>query len=156
MSRFQLTVIGLAGLALVLCVSASATTGSESWEQLQQLRPGDQIRVELLRNPELRGKFAAVTPDSLQMTHGNEQHNVGRAEVRRVYHLVQRSRAVPMLVGTAAGFGGGFAIGYAVSKNAIWSRTQGGAVGGVPLAGIGAVIGYFAAGKSQRLVYQAR
>jgi hypothetical protein len=98
---------------------------------------------------------------------GNQQLDLARADVLRVYRIRKRSsaRAAAPLIGAAIGFGAGFGIGYAAAapkSSSGWSfgplisRPLAGAVIGAIGAIAGGVIGYFARGKSKELVYHAK
>jgi hypothetical protein len=82
-------------LALGLCaVAGRAADAGKGWDQLQQLHPGDKVRVELHGKPDVTGDFGAVTPDSLQLVRRQkEQNDISRTEIRRVFRVLQHSRA---------------------------------------------------------------
>lgn len=141
------------------------TVNAADWDQLQQLHPGDKVRVELEGKPGVSGDFATVTSDSLQLVrHRKEQCDLPRTEIRRVwvYRLSKRSgtRAAAPWIGVAAGFGAGFGIGAVWAGHCegfcVVSKPAAGAIFGVVGAGVGAVVGHLAAGKAetQTLVYR--
>ena len=164
MSRIGVCAIGLAGLAFSLCGIAQAANAARDWEQLQQLHPGDKIRVELDSKPGTTGDFAAVTAEALQLVRHNEQLSLARPEIRRVwvYRATGRSRvrAAAPWIGTAVGFGAGFGIGAGsaagCTKWCVVSAPTTGAALGVVGAGAGALVGYLVSGKSETrtVVYQ--
>jgi len=132
--------------------------GKSSWEQLQQLRPGEKIQVERRGGDTLNVEFGAVTADRLQAVRNrNEQMEIGRTEILRIYRVRPRSslRAAAPAISTAIGFGAGFGIGYVSTggKTSMIPQPKAGAVAGVAGAVAGGVIGFVARGKTKELVY---
>ena len=164
MSRIGVSTIGLVGLALGLCaVAGRAADAGTDWDQLQRLHLGDKVRVELDGKPDVTGDFGAVTPDSLQLVRRRkEQNDIPRTEIRRVFLKRSRARAAAPWIGAAAGFGVGFAGGWAAGDPpscqflCFAPKPATGAVFGAVGAGLGALVGHFAAGKTEKLVYRAR
>ena len=164
MSRIRVSTIGIAGLALGLCaVAGRAADAGTDWDQLQRLHLGDKVRVELDGKPDVTGDFGAVTPDSLQLVRRRkEQNDIPRTEIRRVFLKRSRARAAAPWIGAAAGFGVGFAGGWAAGDPpscqflCFAPKPATGAVFGAVGAGLGALVGHFAAGKAEKLVYRAR
>lgn len=164
MSRIGVSTIGLVGLALGLCaVAGRAADAGTDWDQLQRLHPGDRIRVELRGKPDVTGDFGAVTPDSLQLVRRRkEQNDIPRTEIHRVFLKRSHARAAAPWIGAAAGFGLGFAGGWAAGDPpscqflCFAPKPATGAVFGAVGAGLGALVGHFAAGKAEKLVYRAR
>ncbi len=146
-----------------------AQTPASSWDKLQQLQPGDPIRVESRGAVPVTATFGSVTPEHLQLVQNqNQQFDLNRADILRVYRLRTRStaRAWAPLIGAGIGFGAGFGIGYAAdgAKNSttgfnirpfISRPVVSGAIGLVG-AVIGVTIGYFARGKSKEVVYRSK
>ena len=164
MSRIGVSTIGLVGLALGLCaVAGKAADAGTDWDQLQRLHPGDRIRVELRGKPDVTGDFGAVTPESLQLVRRRkEQNDIPRTEIHRVFLKRSHARAAAPWIGAAAGFGVGFAGGWAAGDPpscqflCFAPKPATGAVFGAVGAGLGALVGHFAAGKAEKLVYTAR
>ena len=164
MSRIGVSTIGLVGLALGLCaVAGKAADAGTDWDQLQRLHPGDRIRVELRGKPDVTGDFGAVTPESLQLVRRRkEQNDIPRTEIHRVFLKRSHARAAAPWIGAAAGFGVGFAGGWAAGDPpscqflCFAPKPATGAVFGAVGAGLGALVGHFAAGKAEKLVYRAR
>ena len=164
MSRIRVSTIGIAGLALGLCaVAGRAADAGTDWDQLQQLHPGDKVRVALRGKVDVTADFGAVTPDSLQLVRRQkEQNDIPRTEIRRVFLKRSRARAAAPWIGAAAGFGVGFAGGWAAGDPpscqflCFAPKPATGAVFGAVGAGLGALVGHFAAGKAEKLVYRAR
>jgi hypothetical protein len=145
-----------------------AQTPPSNWDKLQQLRPGDPIRVESRGAIPVTANFGSVSPEHLQLVRNqNQPLDLSRADVLSVYRLRTRSKARTWapLIGAGIGFGAGFGIGYAAdgAKNSngfnirpfISRPVAGGAVGLVG-AVVGVTIGYFARGKSKEVVYRSR
>ena len=164
MSRIGVSTIGLVGLALGLCaVAGKAADAGTDWDQLQRLHPGDRIRVELRGKPDVTGDFGAVTPESLQLVRRRkEQNDIPRTEIHRVFLKRSHARSAAPWIGAAAGFGVGFAGGWAAGDPpscqflCFAPKPATGAVFGAVGAGLGALVGHFAAGKAEKLVYRAR
>ena len=164
MSRIGVSTIGLVGLALGLCaVAGRAADAGTDWDQLQQLHPGDKVRVALRGKVDVTADFGAVTPDSLQLVRRQkEQNDIPRTEIRRVFLKRSHTRAAAPWIGAAAGFGLGFAGGWAAGDPpscqflCFAPKPATGAVFGAVGAGLGALVGHFAAGKAEKLVYTAR
>jgi len=164
MSRIGVSTIGLVGLALGLCaIAGKAADAGTDWDQLQRLHPGDRIRVELRGKPDVTGDFGAVAPESLQLVRRRkEQNDIPRTEIHRVFLKRSHARAAAPWIGAAAGFGVGFAGGWAAGDPpscqflCFAPKPATGAVFGAVGAGLGALVGHFAAGKAEKLVYRAR
>ena len=164
MSRIRVSTIGIAGLALGLCaVAGKAADAGTDWDQLQRLHPGDRIRVELRGKPDVTGDFGAVTPESLQLVRRRkEQNDIPRTVIHRVFPKRSHARAAAPWIGAAAGFGVGFAGGWEAGDPpscqflCFAPKPATGAVFGAVGAGLGALVGHFAAGKAEKLVYRAR
>jgi len=164
MSRIGVCAIGLANLVLGLCGIARAADAGDNWEQLQQLHPGDKIRVELEGKPGVTGDFAAVTSENLQLVcRRKEQCDLPRTEIRRVWLCRlsgrSRTRAAAPWIGAAAGFGAGFGVGAAWAGRCeglcVVSKPAAGAIFGVVGAGVGALVGHLVSGRAeaQTVVY---
>src|SRR5664280_2384301 len=79
MSRINVSTIGTVRLVLGLCaVAGRAADAGTDWDQLQQLHPGDKVRVELHGKPDVtrgfRGRHAgdAATGSPAQATDGSQ------------------------------------------------------------------------------------
>ena len=164
MSTTGACTIGIIGLALGLSAAGKAADAGTDWAQLQQLHPGDKVRVALRGKLGVTADFGAVTPDGLQLVRrGKEQIDLKRTEILRVYQGVKRSRASAAApwIGAAAGFGIGFAAGWTAGDSpsclaCVVPKPATGAAGGIIGAGLGALTGLCARGKPERLVYKSR
>jgi len=159
MSRKMWCALGLLLLAPVLR-TAAASAGKQNWDRLQQLRPGELIQVERRGAEPFEASFGAATADRLQVVRNrNEQLDLSRAEVLRVYRVRKGARAAGPIVGAAVGFGVGFGIGYAAGagKGKWWigpSKPEVAGVTGLIGASVGTGIGFLVRGKSRELIYQ--
>jgi hypothetical protein len=106
-----------------------------------------------------------VTPETIQLVRGGkEQLHIPRAEVHRVYAVLQRSRSrraapwIGMAAGGAVGVGVGWAIGDPPGCKLFCKvpRTASVPILGLVGAGIGALVGHFIGGRSERLAYSVR
>ena len=162
MSNGRIGLVGLIGCALSLCGAARAADSVSDWEQLRQLRPGDQVKVEIRGKRNVTANFRGFTSDGLQLVQGSTKEiEVARTDVRRVYQVRTRARAAAPWLGAAAGFGVGFAVGWKVgdppgcSFLCMAPRSATGPAAGAIGAALGALVGHFAAGRTDRLVYFA-
>jgi hypothetical protein len=162
MSRIRLGTVGLVCIALGVCGAARAADAGKGWERLQQLHPGDRVRVEL-SNDEVAGTFRAVTEDGLELARGQAgQGVIRRTEIRRVYLKRSAGRSAAGLIGVGTGAGVGFAIGWSVGDPpgcrpfagipCIYKPASGAIVAAVG-AVLGGLVGHFV-GK-EKLVYKA-
>jgi hypothetical protein len=100
---------GLAGNA-----SAQQPSSTGNWAGLNQLAPGDGIRVALSGGRTVRGNLSGVTADSLAIQTAASQETLPRAEIKRVQSKGESHRGRNTLIGLAVGAGAGLAIGAAV------------------------------------------
>jgi hypothetical protein len=139
MRRATLTIL----LSLWFPILALGQASQESWDNLKELRPGQEIQVVDPHMKTLNGAFVSSSHDALTLRVGNDEVSVPRPDVTRVSvrHTSKRLRntLIGMGIGAAGGLGAGFKLmeretGYAgavVGTAAFFA-----AVG----AGVGAVI----------------
>ena len=151
-----------------LCVAAGGPVAAAgNWDLLQQLKPGDRVRVYVRGKEPVTASFGAVTPRTLQVVRDNrEQMDFTPAQVLRVERLLKRSRisAATLWIGVAAGFGAGFALGWGAAgqENAkrggreVYSRPRAGLLGGVLVAPVGGLIAYKTMDPGYVLIYSAQ
>ncbi len=152
-------------VSLVLIGSCGVAAGADprsEWGRVQELQPGDRVRVYVRGKEPVTAVFGAATPETLQLSPQDKQQiEFRREEVRRVERLRHRAagRAAAPWIGAAAGFGVGFAIGYPTGVDHCTqfcilavSKPVAGALTGVAGAGIGVLAGHFVAGKGEDLI----
>lgn len=154
-------------MLVLLLTSFSPAQDTHSWDSLAQLKTGDRVRVSMSTRGPVTGAFQSYTPE--QVTVGGVTAN--KPDVTKVERYGQRggSRGKHAAIGALIGFGGGFAIGAAIttscSKNSnqqlgaigCWlplpSRGEAGAVVGGAGAVVGAVIGALLPHHNKELIY---
>jgi hypothetical protein len=139
-----------------LCLSA-AQTPQESWENLRQLRPGEEIEVLDSRMRSYRGQFASYTQDEIALRRQGQERRVARAEVASVKRRRESHRRRNALVGLAIGAAGGLAAGAIHGKTyhesgetpvfiLVWTPIG---------AGVGAIVGAALPSGGEVTVYRA-
>jgi len=171
----------VAGLAISICTLVAAASEKPGvWENLEKLRPGDRVRVELRGHKEVTAEFGAVLTDRLLLVQAKNQIDLRRPDIRGVFLKRKRSgvRTAAPWIGAAAGFGVGFAVGYPLGspsgqdsqvdcRDSAFgcsslklvpdiSRPVSGAIFGLVGMAAGATAGYFIGGARETLIYQSR
>jgi len=134
-------------ILFALCVAAGGPVAAAgNWDLLQQLKPGDRVRVYVRGN--------------------REQMDFTPAQVRRVERLLKRSRisAATPWIGVAAGFGASFALGWGAAgqedakrgDREVYSRPRVGLLVGVVVAPVGGLIAYRTMDPGYVLIYSAQ
>jgi hypothetical protein len=145
-------------LILVLIpLPSSAQTARDSWENLQQLRPGQKIEVVDMQLKSRQGTFASYSAEAISLRVKNNEVTVPRADVLRVSSREDSKRARNMLIGLAIGAGVGVAIGAAMDARVNYETGEC-CMGVAFLAPIGAGAGFGlgAAFPGYRTVYRAK
>ena len=94
---------------MVLLLLLTAVGSASNWSDLNRLRPGEAVRVEVAGKSAVTASFAAVTLEVLRLASKKGQMDLPRASVRRVE---RRCGASAPWIGAAVGFVGGLALGY--------------------------------------------
>lgn len=151
-------------LAIVLLNStvASAAGDPASWKNLEQLQPGQPLRVNRVNNPSIKGALISVSADSLRLRTDHNELAIPRAEVVRVQRQ-SGSGHKAIWLGLAIGAGAGAGIGAGVAQGV--SGTSGGdfanlkpAITGA-LTAVGALVGLaigFTVDNRHSTVYKAK
>ena len=143
-------------LIAALCLNA-AQNPQESWENLRQLRPGDDIEVVDVHMKSHLGRFASYTEEAIAFGHPGHEMIVARKDVASVKRR-QSHRRRNALVGLAIGAVCGLAVGTIKGKTyheqgetpvfiAVWTPIG---------AGVGAAAGAALPSGRQVTVYRAR
>ncbi len=120
---------------------SEADRGGTAWARVEQLRPGQTIRVVCAGQRSWTGRLSAVSADTVVLDVGGTQRKVTRSEVQQVQ---VKSRARSALIGLGIGAAAGVGVGYAAgSRSGLKSSEANTAVGlgAVLFAGGGAGIG---------------
>ena len=148
---------------IALCGWLNAADPDHTWEQLARLQRGDTVRVVLANKRDFKAQFVAAAPNTLQLLNGATPLDLQRTDVRRVYQVRHRSklRAAAPYLGAAGGFAVGFAIGWKTGDPSgcafcLIPRSALAPAAAVPTAGAGFVIGHFAAGSGETLIYRSK
>ena len=131
-------------LAAGLSVSASgAEQPGANWGKVEQLRPGQTVRVLCSGRQAWTGRLTKISEEGLTLDVGGTEKKAARSEIIRVQ---SRSRAKSALIGLTIGAPAGAGFGYAMGhRSDLKSGEMGPAVGlGTALfaaagAGIGAM-----------------
>lgn len=143
-------------LAMAPCM-AWAQSGTDAWENLGQLRAGQEISVVDARMKTTEGRFAAYSEDAVVMRVGRDEVAIPRAEVASVKRRGRSRHGRNALIGLAIGAGAGLAAG-AIHGAAYHEEGETGVFMLVytPIgAGIGAAAGAIVP-AGQATVYRAR
>jgi hypothetical protein len=120
-------------LAAGLSISASgADQPGANWEKVEQLRPGQTVRVLCSGRQAWTGRLTKITEEGLTLEIGGTEKKAARSEIIRVQ---SRSRAKSALIGLAIGAPAGVGFGYAMGHR---SNLKSGEMG--PAVGLGAAL----------------
>jgi hypothetical protein len=132
-----------------------AQVAEHSWENLQQLRVGQRIRVVERNVKTHNGTFLSYSEDAISLRVGNDNIGIQRENVVRVSDREQSKRGRNAVIGAVAGAALGAAVGWSAGGNSgrVGDRgkiTAGTAIG---LGVVGAAIG--ASVPSNPTIYRA-
>jgi hypothetical protein len=101
-----------------------AQSSQNNWDNLKQLRPGQEIEVVDSSMKTLKGAFVSVSDEAITLQVGKSQASIARANVVRVSVRDNSHRTRNMLLGS--GILGGIALAAAavpleISRNEGWS-----------------------------------
>ncbi len=114
-----------------------AQSAKDSWDNLQQLKPGQKIEVVDKQMRTFKGEFVSFTDEAITLREKNGEQSVERAKVVRVSVRDTSHRTRNMLLGAA--IGGGIAVAATVVP--LIANSNEGNSCGVCVAGIAAGIG---------------
>ncbi len=103
--RKLIPALGLLVLAPTLTLAQSA---KDSWDNLQELQPGQKVEVVDKRLKTLKGEFVSFTDEAITLREKNGEQSVDRINVLRVSVRDTSHRVRNVLLG--AGIGGGIAV----------------------------------------------
>ncbi len=100
--------VGATFLLLLFQLLAAAQTPKDSWDNLQELRPGQKIELVDTSMKSLKGAFVSVSDEAISFEAGKTVQSVERAKIARVSVRDTSHRTRNMLLGAA--IGGGIAV----------------------------------------------
>lgn len=105
-SRTNLPLIALVLFSFVLPLSASVpkdtAADTTNWDNLNQLLVGDKILIEKANGKKIKGKFAALSDESISVLRGNKEIGVRKPEVSRVWLQTGDRKDWGAIIGAAA------------------------------------------------------
>ena len=128
--------LALAFLLLAPALTLSQSAG-DSWDNLQQLKPGQKIQVVDKEMRTFRGEFVSFADETITLREKSGEQSVERVKVVRVSVRDTSHRTRNMLLGAA--IGGGIAVAATVVP--LIANSNEGNSCGVCVAGIAAGIG---------------
>ncbi len=139
----------LSFLTCILAVSCTLPAQGQqgSWENLNTLKPGEQIQVRLMKAAKVTGTFLNVTDTAISVQAEAGPQTILRQDVRSVKRMKSKHRLRNTLILAGVGAGIGAGIGAAEHHSCSSTQTFCFDIGGRSLpAGIGAVAGLFGGG----------
>ncbi|HUU13423.1 MAG TPA: hypothetical protein VM182_06905 [Terriglobia bacterium] len=137
--------------SFLLAGTAIAQTSQDSWDNLKQVQPGQQIEVVEMNLTSLKGKFISHSAETITLRTDKGETMVERDNVMRV-SVRGGKRGRNALIGLGIGAAGGVAAGLGLMER---ETGYAGAVAGtiVFVAAVGAGVG--AAFPGSRTIYRA-
>jgi hypothetical protein len=132
---------------LLLCILAASFTSTihgqqGSWENLNTLRPGDQIQVRGIKAAKITGAFLNVTDTTITLQAESGPQTVQKPDVRSVKRMKNNHRLRNTLILAGVGAGVGAGIGAAAHHSCPSSQSFCLDIGGRSFpAAIGATVG---------------
>jgi len=133
-------ILGSVLVMLLLPLLASAQDAGNSWNNLKQLRAGQEIEVVDMKLKSLKGTFTSFSEEAISLRTDGGEVGVRRDDVFRVTLREGSKRLRNTLIGMGIGAAGGVAAGVGLMER---ETGYAGAVAGTValFAGIGAGIG---------------
>jgi hypothetical protein len=136
------------GLALALlalfAVALPAAAQNPSWDTLNQLTAGQQIRVVMSDSKSYKGQFQALTEDAIVIHSKGTDQTVSRQSVKLIFSRRPSHRGRHALIGAGIGAGVGLSTAGPISSGCLCTANDVRAVAtplfGVLGAGIGAAL----------------
>jgi len=115
---------------LAVCCSAGTASGgdskgrSSSWDNLQSLTPGQEIRVVMNDLKSYQGEFESMSDDGITLRQAAGEQTLARNHILRVSGKIGQDHSIRnVLIGTAVGAGAGLGIGL-LANHVIWSHVN--------------------------------
>jgi hypothetical protein len=103
---------------LGLLVSSSlAGAQNPAWNNLQQLSPGQEVRVAVNGNKSIKGEFQSSSDDAIVMRSKGADQSISRSSVQQVSLRRAGHRGRHALIGAAIGAGAGLGTGAAIDND---------------------------------------
>lgn len=96
---------------LLLTAVGHSQPARETWESLNTLAAGAEVRVSLTGGKTVRGFFQKASPDAIVVSAAKSEEMLARQDVRRVQIKKPGHRGRNALIGLGVGAGGGLATG---------------------------------------------
>jgi hypothetical protein len=156
--------IGVALLQAAALLAQVDATQFPGWQAVGNVRPGDKVRVVLIRGEAIEGVFQSWSPGSVSIVSGRaSMATLPAADVKEISLRRGGGRLRAAGIGGGIGFGIGFVLGAAAAGTltdrnnpSLGARTEAGGRVGVVGAAIGAAIGALAGGARFQTIYRAR
>ena len=131
--------------AILLALNALGAQGDPaSWAKVEQLRPGQALRVLCSDQRTWTGRLVGSSSDTLILNVGGTERKIARSDVLRAD---VKSRAKSTLIGLGIGAAAGVGIGYAAGSGLkSGERSTAAGLGAILIAPVGAVIGALSPG----------
>jgi hypothetical protein len=151
--------IGLMALSLGFAMnpvfgSDSSVKNQASWDNLNQLYPGQEIRIKRIDAKTIRGNFRSVSDEAIVIILTSGDQIISRSGVRRISIRKNGHRWRNTLIGVGIGAGAGYGFGAANEDNFMRGAST---ITGVFLGVIvGAIGGAVIPSGGWRDIYKAR
>jgi hypothetical protein len=134
-------VAGLIAITLAVPPSLAADGKLRSWQNLEQLRAGQEIEVARTNGEAVRGTFVAVADQSIRLRAKEKDIAITRGEVSRVQLRPAGNRRHAGWIGAGIGAGAGAGVGAGIAEgfSTDFSNLRPAIIG--VSAGIGALVG---------------
>jgi hypothetical protein len=131
-------------LLCILAISCTAPIHGQqgSWQNLNTLRPGEQIQVRGIKSLKITGAFVSVTDAAISLQAESGQQTIQKPDVRSVKRMKNNHRLRNTLILAGVGAGVGAGIGAAAHHSCPSTQTFCLDIGGRSLpAAIGGTVG---------------
>ncbi|MBI1983531.1 MAG: hypothetical protein HYS61_04970 [Acidobacteria bacterium] len=144
------------GLLLLVPGLAAAQSSQESWENLKQLAPGEDVRIVLNDAKSYGAKFESVNDEAITVRLVTGEQTFSRENVLRVSTKGRSRRLRNALIGAGVGVGLGFVGAAAGNRNDPEARAIAYVLAPPVFGGIGAAVGAVMPTGGWHDVYRAK
>jgi len=110
---FALALSTFGAITVLPLRAADSRAAIASWDNLQNLRPGQEIRVVLNDAQSYQGQLGSLSDGGITLRQAAGEQTFARQDILRVSSKAQKRRVRNALLGAAVGAGGGLGIGAA-------------------------------------------
>ena len=144
--------------ALVALAPLCGQTGKSNWDNVKQLRTGEQIKIVLNDGKSRSGELESASDEGLVVFLSSSETKFMRAEVRRILVKGQSHRGRNTAIGAGLAAGVGLGVGaFFDNQLRSWVQTNRGLAIGPSVGGVvGAAIGAVAPTGRWREVYRVK